>query len=147
MDPKSLHEDDAMPDGRRISVVVIYTHPLFGEGLARMLAEEPGLDVVPVRSVDLQAAERSLAEAPDVVILERSDPDRAVDVLHFAPDALVIDVSIDPGPTFTYHREEIPARPDGLIAAIRAVRTLDRGAALGALALTAIASAGLLGGA
>ncbi len=146
MDTQSLHEDEAMPDDRRISVVVIYTHPLFGEGLARMLAAEPGLDVVPLRSVDVQAAERTLAGAPDVVILERSDPDQAVDVLHFAPDALVIDVSIEPGPTFTYHREEIPARPDGLLAAIRAVRALDRGAALGALAMTALASAGLLGG-
>ena len=52
-----------------------------------------------------------------MVILERSDPDRAVDVLHFAPDALVIDVSIDPGPTFTYHREEIPALPDAIVDA------------------------------
>jgi DNA-binding NarL/FixJ family response regulator len=145
MDSQSIHEV-VVPDGRRISVVVIYTHPLFGEGLARMLAGEPGLDVIPVRSVDVLTAERSLAAGPDVVILERSEPDHAVDVLHFAPDALVIDVSIEPGPTFTYHREEIPARPDGLLAAIRAVRTLDRGAALGALAMTAIASAGLLGG-
>ena len=134
------------PEDRRITVVVIFTHPLFGEGLAGMLAEEPGLDVVSVRAVDSQAAQRSLAGSPDVVILERSDPDRAPDVLHFAPDALVIDVSIGPGPTFTYHREEIPARPDGLISAIRAVRSLDRGAALGALALAAMASAGLIGG-
>ena len=146
MEAQPIREDVVMPDGRRISVVVLYTHPLFGEGLARMLAEEPGLDVTPVRTVDIQAAERSLASSPDVVILERSDPDRAVDVLHFAPDALIIDVSIGPGPTFTYHREVIPGRPDGLLTAIRAVRSLDRGAALGALALTAMASAGLLGG-
>ncbi len=146
MEAQPIHEDVVMPDGRRISVVVLYTHPLFGEGLARMLAAEPGLDVVPVRTVDVAAAERALAGSPDVVILERSDPDGAVDVLRFAPDALVIDVSIDPGPTFTYHREEIPARMDGLLAAIRAVRRLDREAILGTLTVAAIATTGLLGG-
>ena len=51
-----------MPDETRILVVVMYHHPLFGEGLARMLADEPGLEVVPVRTVDIVAAERS-AEA------------------------------------------------------------------------------------
>ncbi len=107
---------------RRISVVILYTHPLFGEGLARLLAAEPGVDVVPVCAVDIETAQRSLALAPDVVIFERGDPDRAVDVLRFAPEALLIDVAIGPGPTFTYYREEIPARPEGLLRAIRQVR-------------------------
>ncbi len=134
-----------MHDDQRISVVVLYTHPLFGEGLARLLAAEPGVDVVPVCTVDIEAAERSLALAPDVVIFERGDPDRAVDVLRFAPEALLIDVAMDPGPTFTYHREEIPARPEGLLQAIRQVRRLDRGTVVSAVAVVAVAAAGAIG--
>lgn len=111
-----------MQNDRRISVVVLYTHPLFGEGLARLFAAEPGVDVVPVCTVDIEAAKRSLALVPDVVIFERGDPDRAVDVLRFAPEALLIDVAMDSGPTFTYHRKEIPARPEGILQLIRTVQ-------------------------
>ena len=136
-----------MPDEPRILVVVLYHHPLFGEGLARMLAAEPGLEVVPVSTVDVVAAERSLEPSPDVVIYERGDPDLAVDLLRFAPDALVIDVSMDPGPTFTYHREQIPARKEGLLRAIRDIRHLDEDADAAPVAgAAAIGATGLIGG-
>lgn len=112
-------EDVAMPDGRPVSVLILYSHPLLGEGIARLLAAEPGLDVVPVHSADLESAEQMLALAPDVVIFERGDPDRAIELLELVPDALVIDVGIDAGPAFTYHREEISTRFDGILEAIR----------------------------
>ena len=108
-----------MQEDRRISVVVLYTHPLFGEGIARLLSGEPGVDVTPVAASDLEQAERTLAEAPDVVIFERGDPDMATDILRFAPTALVIDVSMSPGPTFTYERHEIQARPEVILETIR----------------------------
>ena len=108
-----------MREDRRVSVVVLYTHPLFGEGIARLLSAEPGIDVTPVEASDLELAAGSLALAPDVVIFERGDPDTAADVLRYAPSALVIDVSLSPGPTFTYHREEISAWPEALLDAIR----------------------------
>jgi DNA-binding NarL/FixJ family response regulator len=145
MEPSLIHEDVTMPDERRILVVVLYHHPLFGEGLARMLAAEPGLEVVPVRTVDIATAERSLEPSPDVVIFERGDPDRAVDLLRFAPDALVIDVSMDPGPTFTYHREQIPARPEGLLRAIRGIRHLGRDAVTSTVAVAGVAAIGAMG--
>ena len=40
-------------------------------------------------------------------------------ILEMAPAALVIDVGIGPGPTLTYRREEISARPEAILAAIR----------------------------
>ena len=49
-------------------------------------------------------------------------------VLELVPDALIIDVGIGPGPTFTYRREEISARPDGILAAIRQVSSPRRSA-------------------
>jgi len=111
-----------MQEDRRVSVIVLYTHPLFGEGIARLLAAEPGVDVMPVAVSDLRRAERSLAQAPDVVIFERGDPDTATDILRFAPSALVIDVSLTPGPTFTFERHEIQTRPEVILQVIRQIR-------------------------
>jgi DNA-binding NarL/FixJ family response regulator len=111
-----------MREERRVSVVVLYLHPLFGEGIARLLSGEPGVDVTPVATADLERAERSLALAPDVVVFERAEPDTATDVLRFAPSALVIDVSLDPGPTFTYERHEIQTQPEEILQAIRRIR-------------------------
>ncbi len=133
---------------RHISVVILYTHPLLGEGIAKLLSAEPGLTVTPVPSRDLAAAEAALAAVPDVVIFERSDPLQAIDLLRFAPDALLIDVGMDAGPTFSYHREEIPAKPEGILRAIRHMRRAARGAVVGAVAVIASASAasGAIGG-
>jgi DNA-binding NarL/FixJ family response regulator len=111
-----------MREDRRVSVVVLYTHPLFGEGIAHLLSAEPGVDVTPVVASDLELAAGSLALAPDVVIFERGDPDTATDILRYAPSALVIDVSLRPGPTFTYQREEVEARPEGILQVIRRIR-------------------------
>ncbi len=108
-----------MQDDRPISVLILYAHPLLGEGLAGLLSSEPGLEVVAVQSDDAGMVERGLAAAPDVIIFERGDPDRAVKILELVPDALIIDVGIGPGPTFTYRREEISAWPDAILEAIR----------------------------
>lgn len=111
-----------MGEDRRVSVVVLYMHPLFGEGIARLLAAEPGMDVTPVHASDIERAERSLALAPDVVIFERGEPDTATDILRFAPSALVIDISLSPGPTFTYERHELQARPEDILQELRRIR-------------------------
>jgi Response regulator containing a CheY-like receiver domain and an HTH DNA-binding domain len=108
-----------MREDRRVSVVVLYMHPLFGEGIARLLAAEPGMDVTPVAASDPEQAQRLLALAPDVVVFERGDPDTATDILRYAPSALVIDVSLSPGPTFTYQRQEIQAQPEVILQAVR----------------------------
>jgi DNA-binding NarL/FixJ family response regulator len=107
---------------RRVSVVVLYAHPLLGEGIDRLLSSEQGLDVTCVPMTAIDQAERALAAHPDVVVVERSDPVNAVDILKFAPDALFIDVGIDSGPSWTYRREEIPGRVEGIVAAIRSTR-------------------------
>jgi DNA-binding NarL/FixJ family response regulator len=117
-----------MQDDRPISVLILYAHPLLGEGIAGLLEAEPGLKVVAVQGDERAAVERGLAAAPDVVIFERGDPDRALEILEIAPAALVIDVGIGPGPTLTYRREEISARPEAILEAIRqAPSRRDRG--------------------
>lgn len=118
-----------MEDDRPISVLVLYAHPLLGEGLVGLLAAEPGMSVVAVQHQDTEAVERELAAGPQVIIFERDDPDRAVAVLELVPDALIIDVGINPGPTFTYRREEISAWPDSILDAIRHAPPRGGGAA------------------
>ena len=109
-----------MQDDRLISVLVLYTHPLLGEGLTDLLASERGLEVTAVQmGDDPEAYARALAASPQVVIFERGEPDRAAEILESVPDALVIDVAIGQGPTFAYRREEISALPEAIVAAIR----------------------------
>lgn len=112
-----------MRDERPIAVLILYTHPLLGEGLAGMLAAEQDVTVTAVPLSDIGRTECALAAAPAVVIFERGDPDRAVEILERVPDALIIDVGIGPGPSFAYHRDEISALPDAIIEAIRSSST------------------------
>jgi DNA-binding NarL/FixJ family response regulator len=127
--------EDATMQADRVSVVILYHHPLFGEGIAHLLASEPDMTVRSVASTDPDSMATALATHPDVVIFERGVPDTAVEVLRVAPDALVIDIDLNPGPTFTYHREEIGSRPDGIVAAIRGAGAHGHAAVVGALAL------------
>lgn len=122
-----------MRGSRPISVVILYTHPLLGEGLARMLAAELQVGAVAVPSVDLVRAEAALAGCPDVVIFEHNQPLQAIDLLKFAPNALLIDVGMDTEPAFTYRREEIPDQPEAILRAIAEVRWRAASEAVGAV--------------
>jgi len=102
-----------------ISVLILYSHPLLGEGLVGMLAHEPGLAVSAVRLDASEAVQLALDLWPDVVIAERSEPDRAVEILEQVPEALIIEVGLGPGPTFTYRRDEISTLPESVVDAIR----------------------------
>ena len=122
-----------MEDVQRVAVVILATHPLLGEGLARMLGCAQELSVTHVSADDVSAVEEALASGPDVVIVERNGPFAAYDLLRFAPDALLIDVGMDNSLAFSMHREEIPAQPDGILAAIRSMRRNVAIAPVGAL--------------
>jgi len=111
---------------RPISIVILYTHPLLGMGLGKLLAAEPGLEITSVSTQVAGQAEAALAGDPDVVIVERGVPVETIDLLKVAPNALVIDVGMDAGPSWSWHREQIPARPDGLVRAIRRLRRAER---------------------
>jgi hypothetical protein len=104
-------------DGRQ-HVIILYSHPLLGEGLGRLLGNEPELFVEQFHVDDLDEAEQALSCSPDVVVLERTPPVQAIDVLRLAPAALLVDVGLDAGPTWTYRRDEIGPQPDALLRAI-----------------------------
>lgn len=105
-----------MPGNAR-RVVILYAHPLLGEGLARILRTDPGLAIEAVHVEDLQAAATVLADAPDVIVMERGAL-QAPDVLALAPAALLIDVGLDTGSSWAYHRDELSPQPEDILRAI-----------------------------
>ena len=131
-----------MEDAQRVTVVILATHPLLGEGLAKMLGCAPELSVSHVAADDMPSVEEALAACPDVVIVERNTTFAASDLLRFAPDALLIDVGMDNGHAFSVKREEIPAQPDGILTAIRSMRRTVAAAPVGALLMGIAATAG-----
>lgn len=81
-----------MPERTQRLVVVLYEHPLLGEGIARFIVlAETGVEVVTARAGDRSAARGALARDPDVVICECARCE--LDVAGLAPHARVIDVS------------------------------------------------------
>ena len=120
----------------RISVAILYRHPLFGEGIAHYLAGEPDVLVRCVRMPPGQAVTDALSPGtdPDVVIFERADPDTAVELLEAFPDALVIDVALGAGPTYAWRREVIGSGAESIVAMIRAFAGSDGADASGRVA-------------
>ena len=113
-------------------VVILYSHPLLGEGLARLLGGDRDLTVELIRVDDASGAEAALgtcpgAANPDVVIVERSVALKALDLLRVAPSALLIDVGLDAGPSWAYRREELSPQPDEILRTIRARARGPRG--------------------
>jgi len=117
--PTFTVEGDPVRDGRQ-QVVILYAHPLLGEGLARLLAADPDLSVELVRVSERSEAEAALACSPDVVIMERTPPLQAMDLMPLAPGALLIDVGLDAGPNWAYHRDALSGQPDELLRVIHA---------------------------
>ena len=99
--------------------MILYSHPLFGEGLARMLETDAALDVALVQLDDVTAAEAAFCPPPDVVILERATPLQAIDLLRVAPNALLIDVGLDAGPSWAYRRDQLSPQPEAILRTIR----------------------------
>jgi DNA-binding NarL/FixJ family response regulator len=101
-------------------VVVLYSHPLLGEGLGRMLADEPGLTVTTVNLGTLEALDAALASDPDVVVFEEGGPIGVLDVLRRSGATVVIDVDITSSTAWTLQRHALRSAPDEILGAVRA---------------------------
>ena len=75
------------------SVVILYEHALLGEGIARYLRVNGGVEARVAPGNDLAAVTSALAYGPTVVIYELSEPLRQVDLTALAPQAVMIDIS------------------------------------------------------
>jgi hypothetical protein len=104
-----------------VRVVVLYSHPLMGEGLERMLAAEPGIVVYAVDIAEPTAVDEALASEPAVIVVEEGGRVDAADVVRRSSCPVVLDVDITSTRAWTLRRETLSSRPDEFLAAIRAV--------------------------
>lgn len=75
------------------SVVILYQHPLLGEGLAKYIQTQTGVMPTIASGTDLDAVWAALAIGPLVVIFERTESLRGIDLRELAPKAILIDIS------------------------------------------------------
>jgi DNA-binding NarL/FixJ family response regulator len=107
-----------VPDARA-RVTVLYSHSLLGEGLARLLAEEPGLEVEAIELSDVEAVQAAIASRPEVIVVEEGGRLDGIDVLRQGGSPVVVDVDIRSMEAWAFHRDPIASRPDSLLEAIR----------------------------
>lgn len=98
-----------------VKVLVLYDHPLLGEGLSALMASVPELAVERVAMADPDAMERALACDADVVVLEEGGPVGLVDLLRSSRARAIVDVSISTSQAWAISREEISPDPESLI--------------------------------
>lgn len=110
-----------------VRVLVLYDHPLLGEGLSALMASVPDLIVERIAMDDPDAMQRAIAADADVVILEEGGPLGLLDVLKGSRCRAIVDVSISTSQAWTIRREEIATDPDSLIDRIVGACLGDRG--------------------
>ncbi len=106
--------------GRRARVLVLYRHPLLGQGLAELLSREAGLDIRSVDEGDAEALRDALTGQPDVIVFEEGGSVQALDMLRQSGCPLLIDVSIASSDTWAIRRDSLGTVPDHLAEAILA---------------------------
>jgi hypothetical protein len=114
---------------RLVHVAILYVHPLLGEGLARLLGREPGVDAIAVSRDDPVEAALVLATEPDVVVVEQSRRTIPDGLLDRAYTPLLLFVSID-GPPCPGEQGATTEDPDVILGVIRRLQKLDRAPAL-----------------
>lgn len=102
----------------RIRVLVLYRTPLMGEGLARLLGDEPRLDVVIAQVNAKDALECALSCRPSVVVFEEGGPVEALDVLRRASCHYLIDVSLSTSEAWVIRGDAVTTDPERMTAAI-----------------------------
>jgi len=74
-------------------VVILYEHALLGEGIAKYLRAQIGVEALLTSAHDPEAVRSALALRPAVVIFESNDPFQQFDLGTLVPHAVLIDVS------------------------------------------------------
>jgi len=75
------------------TVVILYEHALLGEGIAKYLRAQTGVQARLESAQNPGAVKSALALGPEVVIFESNDPFQQFDLTTLVPHAVLIDVS------------------------------------------------------
>jgi hypothetical protein len=82
-----------MSTGARGQVVILYEHPLLGEGIARHVLAQCGVQPTIAPVSDHKAVRTALERQPSIVIFELSTALPQGDLATLAPGAVLIDVT------------------------------------------------------
>jgi DNA-binding NarL/FixJ family response regulator len=106
---------------RKRRVAVLYTHPLFGRGVAQLLRADEQLEVTCLKASLAEAAEELRRLRPYAVVAEGCQGDHLLhEAVRDLPAALFIAVRIDDDLMDVYHsRQVVTALPENLVRAVR----------------------------
>ena len=112
-----------------VRVLVLYSHPLMGEGLGRMLEAEAGIELDSADVSNSDAVTAALEREPHVVIVEEGGPVDASDIVRRSKATVVLDVDITKARAWSLCRESLSAKPDDFLASLRTAvtRVIDSG--------------------
>ena len=82
-----------MADQPQRPVVILYEHALLGEGIARYLRAQTGVEATVASARRPEDVTAALALCPGVVVFESGHPFQQYDLTTLAPFAVLIDVS------------------------------------------------------
>lgn len=102
-------------------VAVLYTHSLFGEGLAQLLHGDERLSVTCLRADPARAPQEIRRIKPHAIIVEEASDEALMrDLLRDLPPALLIRVRLQDNVMDVYYsRQVVSACPEDLLEAIR----------------------------
>ena len=106
---------------RKSRVAVLYVHPLFGQGIARLLRAVSDLEVTCLGACVANAPEHLKRMRPHAIVLEGCRADGILDdVLCDLPPALIIRIAPEDNVMDIYHRRQVvSARPETLVSSIK----------------------------
>lgn len=99
----------------RARVLVLYTHPLLGQGLANLLITEASVEAIAVATDDAEARAAALHDRPQLVIVEQSDPARPFESSGSLP---VVFVRLDEGDAESQRLSD----PDAIVELARGLK-------------------------
>ncbi len=103
-----------MARSAKAQVVVLYAHPLLGEGLASLLSAQVGVGAIAVDSHDAVARAAALKKHPDLVIVEETETTRP-----FEPSGSMPVVFVRVDATDGLRLGQPLADPDEIVALVR----------------------------
>lgn len=102
-----------------LRILVLYSHPVLGEGLGRIIAAEPDVEVVAVDLAATEQVEAAIDSDPALIVVEEGGRLDGIDVLRRARCPVIVDVDITSADAWTLRRDHISAGPDAVLDAIR----------------------------
>ena len=103
---------------RKSRVVVLYVHPLFGQGIGQLLRSHKDLEVTCLLASD-NPHEELRRLRPRAIVLEATEGSISWETLQDLPPAMVIRVGLNENTMDVYQRHQIvSAGPDNLVEAI-----------------------------